>query len=85
MGLKDRLQKCQNRAARVITGASYDTKSSVLLENLHWKSLEERRNYLKSVFIYKILGGHTATNLKMFFALTMKGIILTASEIEKLI
>ena len=87
MGLKDRLQKYQNRAARVITGATYDIRSSVLLEKLNWKSLEERRKYLKSVFIYKILSGHTAPNLnlKMFFALIMRGIILTTSETEKLI
>ena len=87
MGLKDRLQKYQNRAARVIAGASYDIRSSVLLENLiiNWKSLEERRKYLKSIPIYKILSGHNAPNLKDFFALIMKGIILTTSEIEKLI
>ena len=60
IGLKDRLQKYQNRAARVITGATYDIRSSELLDNLNWKPLEERRNYLKSIFIYKILNGHTA-------------------------
>ena len=31
-GLKDRLQKYQNRAARVITGSTYDIRSSDLLE-----------------------------------------------------
>ena len=54
IGLKDRLQKYQNRAARVITGSTYDIRSSDLLEKLNWKSLEERRKYLKSIFIYKI-------------------------------
>jgi hypothetical protein len=48
-GLKDRLQKYQNRAARVITGATYDIRSHELLDNLNWKPLEERRNYLKSI------------------------------------
>ena len=72
---------------QVIAGASNDIRSSVLLENLiiNWKSLEERRKYLKSISIYKILSGHNAPNLKDFFALIMKGIILTISEIEKLI
>jgi hypothetical protein len=37
IGLKDRLQKYQNRAARVITGATYDIRSSELLDNLNWK------------------------------------------------
>jgi hypothetical protein len=61
------LQKYQNRAARVITGATYDIRSSELLDNLNWKPLEERRNYLKSIFIYKILNGHTAPSLKEAF------------------
>ncbi len=65
--LKDKLQKFQNRAARVITGATYDIRSSDILENLNWKPLEERRNHLKSTFIYKILNGHTAPKLKEAF------------------
>ena len=67
IGLKDRLQKYQNRAARVITGATYDIRSSDLLDNLNWKPLEERRNYLKSIFVYKILNSRTAPNLKEAF------------------
>ena len=35
IGLKDRLQKYQNRAARVITGPTYDIRSSDLLEKLN--------------------------------------------------
>jgi hypothetical protein len=45
----------------------YDIRSSELLDNLNWKPLEERRNYLKSIFIYKILNGHTAPSLKEAF------------------
>ena len=67
--LKDRLQKFQNRAARVISGATYDIRSVDLLESLGWKHLELRRNYLKSVFIYKILNNHTAPNLRASFRL----------------
>ena len=67
IGLKDKLQKFQNRAAKVITGATYDIRSSDILENLNWKPLEERRNHLKSTYIYKILNGHTALNIKEAF------------------
>ena len=35
IGLKDRLQKHQNRAARVITGSTYDIRSSDFLEKLN--------------------------------------------------
>jgi hypothetical protein len=41
ISLKDRLQKHQNCAARVITGATYDIRSSDLLECLNWKPLEK--------------------------------------------
>lgn len=38
--LKDKLQKIQNRAGRVITGSSYDVRSTDVLNNLKWKTLE---------------------------------------------
>ena len=69
IGPKDRLQKFQNRAARVISGATCDVRSVDLLESLGWKHLELRRNYLKSVFMYKILNNHTAPNLRTSFRL----------------
>ncbi len=69
IGLRDRLQKFQNRAARVISGATYDVRSVDLIESLGWKHLELRRNYLKSVFMYKILNNHTAPNLRTSFRL----------------
>jgi hypothetical protein len=75
IGLKDRLQKFQNRAARVLSGATYKVRSVDLLESLSWKHLELRRNYLKSVFMYKILNNHTAPNLRTSFRLN--------NEIEK--
>ena len=36
----NKLYKLQKRAARVITGASYEIRSSELFENLNWKPLE---------------------------------------------
>ena len=66
-GLKNRLQKIQNRAALVISGANYDIRSAALLTNLRWELLEERRNCLKAVFMFKILNGHPAPNLKELF------------------
>jgi hypothetical protein len=38
--LVDKLQKFQNRAARIIAGASYEIDSAVVLETLGW----ERQN-----------------------------------------
>ena len=35
--------------------------------NLGWQTLANRRKYLKSIFIYKILNNETAPNLKEHF------------------
>ena len=66
--LKDKLQKSQNRAARVITGTTMIFDHLMyILANLNRKPPKERRNYLKTTLIYKILNGHTAPNLKEAF------------------
>ena len=40
--LRDNLQKFQNRAARIIAGASYEIRSADVLRNLDWENLETR-------------------------------------------
>ena len=67
LGLQDKLQRFQNRAARVITGADYDVRSVEVLNTLGWETLVNRRPLNKLVFTYKILGNHTAPNLKDLF------------------
>ena len=49
-----RLQKMQNRAARVITEKSYEVRSSEILRELDWQTLEKRRKCNKAIFMYKI-------------------------------
>jgi len=46
--LSDKLQKLQNRAARVITKSPYDTSSNLLLEKLKWEKLSKRRQMQKA-------------------------------------
>ena len=38
-GLTQKLQKLQNRVARIITGFSYDTRSAQILSDLDWPNL----------------------------------------------
>ena len=57
----------QSRAARVMTGATYDIRSADVLETLSWEYLNARRFYIKPVFIYKILNNYTAPTLKESF------------------
>ena len=62
--LKDKLQKFQNRAAKIIAGVSFDTRSAEVLRSLSWNELEMRRRISKSLLIYKILNDYTGPNLK---------------------
>ena len=46
--LKDKLQRFQSRAARVLTGASYDIRSAELIDSLSWQTLVDRWRCAKS-------------------------------------
>ena len=65
--LKDKLQRFQTRAAKIILGANYDTHSVDLFNTLSWDTLENRRTGAKSVLMYKILNDHTAPGLRGSF------------------
>ena len=69
IGLQDKLQKYQNRAARVISGASYETRSTDVLESFGWETLEKRRLRSKAILMYKILNDHCACVVFNFFIL----------------
>ena len=72
-GLKDKLQRLQNRAARVITGSTFDIRSDDVLNMLVWKSFDQRGNYIKSIYTYKIINYLAAPNLKRLFRRCNKG------------
>ena len=59
--LTEKLQNIQNRAARVTSGVSYETRSSDILQlcvGEMWKT---------SILMYKVLNDHTAPNLRASF------------------
>ena len=61
-----RLQKLQNRAARIIMNMSNDTDDSVALKALGWKTLKVERKKAKAKMMYKLLnnmGPQSLTNL----------------------
>ena len=53
--LATRLQKLQNRAARVLANASYDTNGEPLIESLGWKKLDRQHDFQKAVMMLKSL------------------------------
>ena len=52
-GLTDKLQKLQNRAARIVTFSGYENQSSDLLDELGWEKLELQRLKQLAVVMYK--------------------------------
>ena len=80
--LSDKLQKVQNRAARVITRSSYDTSASILLNRLNWHNLSTRRKKLKATLRFKIIKGLSPEYLQDLFSIRSTKYNLRDSEIK---
>ena len=65
--MKDKLQRFKSRAARVLTGASYDIRSADLIDSLSRQTLDDRRRCAKLILMYKILNDHTIPGLRNSF------------------
>ena len=63
-----KLQKLQNRAARVITRSSYDADADALLTLLQLDNLSIRRKRNKAQLMFKILKGNAPSYLKSLFS-----------------
>ena len=63
----DSLQKLQNRAARVITGASYSKHSADIRHELGWLSVSEIRQYHMAVMMFKVNHGLCPSYLSDMF------------------
>jgi hypothetical protein len=61
--LKGMLQRLPNRAARVISGDSYEVRSLDILSKLNWKTLEERRNEQQLKCVSKALACQCPENI----------------------
>ena len=59
----EKLQKMQNRAARVIIGRSYEVKSETILREFGWQPLIEKWRENKAVFMYKAKNGKYLTTI----------------------
>ena len=66
--LHDNLQKIQNRAARIITGESYEIRSSDLLRKLNWPNLKERRSHKKAIFMFEVKNEQVAQSVAELFS-----------------
>ena len=48
-----KLQKLQNRAARIITNGSFDAPSKPLIQNLNWKTINDMIKHENRTMVYK--------------------------------
>ena len=66
-GLADKLQKMQNRAARILTFSIHEVRSSVSLDELGWERLEYVRLEQLAVTMYKIHNDLSPSYLRRIF------------------
>ncbi len=63
----DKLQKLQNRAARILTFSSYDSNAEPLIEKLGWRKLASQRKNQKAILVYKSLNELAPDYLRLLF------------------
>ena len=66
--LCEKLQKLQNRAARVILQANCEVTSSLRLKTLKWDKVSLRRRKQKALMMFKSLNGLAAVYLQDLFS-----------------
>ena len=67
-GLATRIQKLQNRAARIITFQGYDVRSAQIRKQLYWEELASRRQRHLSLLIYDTVNGNVPSSLSELFS-----------------
>ena len=65
--LCNKLQKLQNRAARILTFTCYDTNADKLFKELGWRKLNTQKQLQKALMAYKSLNDLTLDNLSSKF------------------
>ena len=65
--LLDKIQKLQNRAARIITQSNYHTSASNLLEELGWDNVSTRWKKQKAILMFKTLNNRAPEYLRNLF------------------
>ena len=78
--LADKLQKVQNRAARVITNSNYETKSASIFSMLNWDNLFNNRKKHKAILMYKTINKLMLDYLQELFYLRVNNYNLRDSD-----
>ena len=67
-GLATRIQKLQNRAARIITFQGYGVRSAQIRKQLNWEELASRRQRHLSLLMYDTVNGNVPSYLSDLFS-----------------
>ena len=70
IGLANKIQKLQNRAARIFTFSNYEIRPSVLFHELGWERLEIYRWKQLAVCMYKVHNNLSPSYLRRIFTNT---------------
>lgn len=63
----EKLQRLQNRAARIISGATYETRSADILKSLDWQPLHIRRDLRMACMMYRCFNNQAPIYLTSLF------------------
>ena len=83
--LFDRLQKLQNRAARVLVFSRYDADANRLFRQLNWKDLSTQFQLQKTLIVYKSLHNLVSGNLSCKFVKRYETRYLLRDSVNELI
>ena len=61
--LQNKLQKIQNRGARIVNGMPWDSSGKENLRKLRWQNLKDKRKDNTAKTMYRILNNHAPTYL----------------------
>ena len=65
---KNRLQRLQNRAARIITGSRFDDSAMPLIKGLGWQTIEKMISSETNIMVFKALNGRAPQYLTELFS-----------------
>ena len=78
--LKNKLEKLQNKAARIITGDNYEIWSDVVRSKLGWGTLQERRDKTMSKLMKQIVDNKSINYLQELFTISLNSVYSLSSN-----
>ena len=74
LALKNKLEKLQNKAARIITSDSYEIRSDAVRSKLGWGNLQERRDKTMSKLMKQIVDNKSINYLQELFTISLNSV-----------